>query len=373
MEFTWSEWLKSQLFTTPLLYWRDLSGQTILITGGNSGLGLEAAKHLASMNPQRIIIACRDTKKGDAIKDSLIGTSVEIWPIDLDDFSSVTAFIRRYQKSGYDLDIFLSNAGVGHSTFNVTRDGHESTVSDSCRIQTNHLSNTLLILGLLPVLRQTAEKKGQARIAVTSSEMHLLTSFVEKKYIDEDLFAALADRDKCTTALNTERYGVSKLFQVYTVNELAPLLSKDKIAIHSFTPGLCHSDIARLQSPLMQKVDYALRTLLGRSAEVGSRTLVHVCVHESLRTDAGPNGRYFTDCRERGMPLMGIEIRTNRQGRDRQVGGKVVKQSVQLLMKYAPDIVRESVEGGQEEITMDADVTSIYIPESIFHVITAEQ
>ena len=43
----------------------DLSGKTVVITGANVGLGLEAAKHFASMNPSRLILACRSREKGE--------------------------------------------------------------------------------------------------------------------------------------------------------------------------------------------------------------------------------------------------------------------------------------------------------------------
>lgn len=55
----------------------DLSGRLVLITGANVGLGFEAAKHFASMNPERLIIACRSEAKGkQAVKgDSLARSS----------------------------------------------------------------------------------------------------------------------------------------------------------------------------------------------------------------------------------------------------------------------------------------------------------
>ena len=43
----------------------DLTGKVVLVTGANIGLGFEAAKHFASMNPERLIIACRSEEKGN--------------------------------------------------------------------------------------------------------------------------------------------------------------------------------------------------------------------------------------------------------------------------------------------------------------------
>jgi FlaA1/EpsC-like NDP-sugar epimerase len=48
----------------------DLSGKTVLITGANTGLGFEAAKHFASMNPAKLIIVCRSQEKGEIASKS---------------------------------------------------------------------------------------------------------------------------------------------------------------------------------------------------------------------------------------------------------------------------------------------------------------
>ncbi len=44
----------------------DLTGKTVIVVGSNTGLGLEASRHFASMNPGRLILACRNVAKGEA-------------------------------------------------------------------------------------------------------------------------------------------------------------------------------------------------------------------------------------------------------------------------------------------------------------------
>ncbi len=44
----------------------NLAGKTVVITGSNTGLGFEAAKHFAKMDPERLILACRSQEKGEA-------------------------------------------------------------------------------------------------------------------------------------------------------------------------------------------------------------------------------------------------------------------------------------------------------------------
>ena len=44
----------------------DLTGKTVIVIGANAGLGFEAAKHFASMNPMRLVLGCRSQEKGQA-------------------------------------------------------------------------------------------------------------------------------------------------------------------------------------------------------------------------------------------------------------------------------------------------------------------
>jgi short-subunit dehydrogenase involved in D-alanine esterification of teichoic acids len=48
----------------------DLTGKTVVVLGANTGLGFEATKHFATMNPGRLILACRSQSKGQAAVDS---------------------------------------------------------------------------------------------------------------------------------------------------------------------------------------------------------------------------------------------------------------------------------------------------------------
>ena len=48
----------------------DLTGKTVVVVGANTGLGYEATKHFASMNPERLILACRSQQRGTAAVES---------------------------------------------------------------------------------------------------------------------------------------------------------------------------------------------------------------------------------------------------------------------------------------------------------------
>jgi retinol dehydrogenase-12 len=62
--------LRDQLATVPSVEYEDLSGKTVVVIGANIGLGFEAAKHFAKMNPERIILGCRSKERGEAAATS---------------------------------------------------------------------------------------------------------------------------------------------------------------------------------------------------------------------------------------------------------------------------------------------------------------
>ena len=94
-----------------------LDGQIVVITGANTGLGFEAAKHFASLRsqPKKIILACRSQSRAQAAIDAIkceikCKDILEFMPLDLSDLQSVKSFAQDFK---YDkIDILLNNAGI---------------------------------------------------------------------------------------------------------------------------------------------------------------------------------------------------------------------------------------------------------------------
>ena len=104
----------------------QLIGKTAIITGANSGIGLEAAKVFADRGAQ-IVMAVRDTQKGEAARDLILTTNKEaaisVMKLDLADLASVHEFADRFKEQHDSLNLLINNAGVMTPPYSKTKDG----------------------------------------------------------------------------------------------------------------------------------------------------------------------------------------------------------------------------------------------------------
>lgn len=200
-EITWprvKQYLKSQLLTKLPIPTKSFTGQTVIVTGSNTGMGLEAARHLVRLNAARVILAVRSTTKGEAaaalIRSSFPDKSsedlksvVQVWPLDLASYASVKAFAARAAAELDRLDVVINNAGMY-----VYKSGFALAEGDEATITVNVVSTLLLGLLLLPKLRETSVRHDkECVLTFTGSFVHLMTAFPERK--SENIFEALAD------------------------------------------------------------------------------------------------------------------------------------------------------------------------------------
>ena len=150
-----------QIFTTPALITPSqvsLTGKTGIVTGSNTGLGYHASSQLLSLGLSRLILAVRDTSKGEKAEPSLLSALkqsgskhqliIEIWPVDLTDYASITDFATRARNTpNLRIDFARLNAGVARFDFQQTPNGNELT------IQKNWLRSALMALLLRPILQ----------------------------------------------------------------------------------------------------------------------------------------------------------------------------------------------------------------------------
>lgn len=139
-----------------------LDGKRALVTGANSGLGLETAKALAGLGAQ-VVITCRGQAKGgqaiQAIHDAVASAQVAALDMDLGDLASVRAAAAAFLKQWNSLDLLINNAGVMGLPLQKTVDDFEKVFG------VNHLGHFALTGLLLPAL----EAAPSARVVTVSS------------------------------------------------------------------------------------------------------------------------------------------------------------------------------------------------------------
>jgi len=128
----------------------DLTGKTVLITGGTAGIGLETARALATIHAH-VIITGRDMNKGkkalEDLKQTTKNDQIELIELHLESLEDVRSFAEEYIKSRLPLHILVCNAGVFPGTRKLTKDGFEYNVG------INHLAHFFLVQLLLPTLK----------------------------------------------------------------------------------------------------------------------------------------------------------------------------------------------------------------------------
>jgi len=157
---TIGRFLYRQLFlTVPPPPAISLTGKTAIVTGANTGLGLEIARQLLDHGLSKLILAVRDEVKGQNARAELLSgrdssdLSIEVWQLDMLSYESITTFVERI-KGLPSLDIAVLNAGVMKQIYTTSSStGHEDTT------QVNFLSTALLAILLLPILNPKSKSK----------------------------------------------------------------------------------------------------------------------------------------------------------------------------------------------------------------------
>jgi NAD(P)-dependent dehydrogenase (short-subunit alcohol dehydrogenase family) len=266
----------------------DASGQTIIVTGSNQGLGFEASRHLLRLGVTKLIMAVRDLKKGEAAKQELLHStgreenSIEVWLLDMDSYASVKAFASRAEALPR-LDALLANAGLATNTFSVSEE-------DERTITVNVVSTFLLIALLVPKLQESASKLNiTPRITIPNSALHYVAPVAELDPKHEGgVFECLNNKE--TTSM-PGRYPLSKLLVLFGVRVLAGRLAQSDaplVVMNTPNPSFCRSQLARETDNVGLRIG---EKLLARSTEEGSRALVH-----GVMAGEESHGQYLTNC-----------------------------------------------------------------------------
>ena len=283
----------------------DMAGKTVIVTGGNSGIGLEAARELYSLNAN-VIITGRDERKAKKFLDSLPEPSngqdeLKFYKLDFSDLENVEDFTRKL-KGNYDkVDLLINNAGANFMEYRTTAQGYEMTMG------VNHLAHAYLTSLLLPELTKGQE----ARVINVAFQAHLGREQMKGNPNPEfeDFFSNQEGVDHAETYNWYNRYGQSKLANILFTRGLAKHIEEENakgkalnLKTVSLHPGVILTDFMRsfdqleLKSRILFKVFSPLMFMFFKTVNDGAQTTLHcaLCPFDEL-----VNGEYYSDCRIR--------------------------------------------------------------------------
>ncbi|XP_018018103.2 retinol dehydrogenase 12-like isoform X2 [Hyalella azteca] len=248
-----------------------LTGQTVVITGANVGIGRETARDLLRRGAH-VILACRSLPKAEEARRSLLGEGgkVEVRLLDLSSLQSVRDFAAGLVKDNIKVHILINNAGVVSCPYMETQEGFEMQMG------TNHLGHFLLTNLLLPQMKQHGEPTriiNVSSIASLGGKIDLDDLFLKKKPYDPQ-----------------QSYNNSKLANVLFTRRLAHLLRGTKIQVFALHPGCVVSSGTRhvLRSTFLR--DYVFSLMLKTTLE-GAQTTVYCATEAEQHSEM-----YFSDC-----------------------------------------------------------------------------
>ncbi|XP_025410309.1 retinol dehydrogenase 13-like [Sipha flava] len=258
----------------------DLTGKTVIVTGGATGIGKEVALALAKKGA-KVVITCRNQFERLSLEDKWL-LNLEYLYLDLKSFNSIREFSQVIHDRFDSIYALVNNAAVFYQNFHWTEDDFEST------FQTNYLGPFLLTHLLLDLIHASPDG---GRIVNVTCEAHryvrgLKPIYANLGYLSHSRFAAYAESKAC--------------LQLFS-HKLSLSLTGTSVTVNDANPGNVRTALWKLYfnetyHPFLLKLYMPLHWLLSKSPVEGAQTPLHLVLSPDLR---GVTGKYFSDCVER--------------------------------------------------------------------------
>jgi len=261
----------------------DLSGKNALVTGANTGLGMETARVFA-LRGAHVTMACRNVEKAEQARRSIVESSggritdekLDLLELDLNSLDSTRQSAQFFNSWGRPLHLLVNNAGIMIPTERRTQDGFEA------HLGINHLAHFLFT----NIIIESLQAAGRARVVVVASSamgMATLTPALEDLNWKERKFSGFRS------------YGDSKLMNLMFARELNRRYGKSGIVANALHPGIVATELARDQSLAFMLMGIFMMPFM-KSVSRGAATSVYVATSPEYQMRGG---FYFSDCREK--------------------------------------------------------------------------
>lgn len=249
------------------------SPRVAIVTGANSGIGLETATALGRAG-HTTILACRNYKRGQKALEYLqkitgLQDTFVLMELDLASFMSIEKFATDFEAKYKTLHVLACNAGMAFTYYDTTYDGIEA------QFGTNYVGHYVLVNRLL----NTMKKSGPARITIASS--------IAACMIPEIDYTRVTDVWRFSRFGN---YAISKLAMLVYSNALARQLKDTEITVNAYHPGLVATGLYRNMTASMLPGIYDFRNWLWLDQRTGSTTSIYLALSPELD---GQTGGYY--------------------------------------------------------------------------------
>ncbi|KAI7896104.1 uncharacterized protein EV154DRAFT_493500 [Mucor mucedo] len=262
-------------------------GSIAVITGGDSGIGLEICRGLLDAG-FHVIIGTHSVKSCEAVIDSLqkatSSDKISSIHLDLTNYQSVRDFVDQIQLKvpKKNIQLLINNAGIMNTDYKMTDDGFES------QCQTNFLSPMLLTRLLLPYI---SPKSGRVLFASSST-----------LYTVNDLDLSVPSKKYGLNGLDHYAYSKSCIAQ------LVPRLAKTTpVKIYAYHPGTVRTKLFSTTTvfnlPLVSRIFHYIML----SPKEGCRTPLFLC----LSKDVGDSGTYWANEHQQTLPSVSVNGKDN--------------------------------------------------------------
>jgi NAD(P)-dependent dehydrogenase (short-subunit alcohol dehydrogenase family) len=248
----------------------DLSGKNFLVTGCNSGLGLETSRVLA-LRGARVLGTARTAQKATEAFAGKPGT-FSSFACELSEPASVRACVEAVKREGIKLHGLICNAGIMALPKLTQAHGYE------LQFFTNHIGHFILVTGLLETLAD------DGRVVMLSSAGHNLAPKAGIEF--ENLSGEKGYGDWAA-------YGQSKLANILMAKQLARKFAGTQKTANAVHPGVIHTNLGRNMGAVSRFVYAVADPIAYKSVAQGAATETYVATNPAAATISG---KYFADC-----------------------------------------------------------------------------
>jgi len=293
----------------------SLTGKVAVITGGNEGIGAAFVTELFKHDISKVFILSNDAARHqeavahfnkESQKD--VSNQVIFYKLDLGDYSAVKDAISKIKQNTDRIDIIDCNAAIGMYTTDVPTSTNDKKHAIDRHFAVNSVGQAIIIQELLPLIKKTADKSGDARIVIMASNLHFSAP-------EEVKFESI---NEINTDLGpTLQYNRSKLANVLYTKKLARVLQSegygDKIFVNCIHPGVVKTAqqagaVESYQEVVKEKigdniignaaaaginvVNHALRFLTEKDSPEGALSSLYAATSEEVKS-RGLQGEYI--------------------------------------------------------------------------------